>query len=261
VSNLKIQLQKEKDYSFFISEKLDTTDKEIEEYKLQIENFSFEVNRLKARVQEFQALSAAKSKKINDIEIEVYDIREGNMKLLEKVAKHKRRNKKAMYLLYLLHFKGYPVSELYENEIKDVAIEEIKSFDQDDSSADESVNEEFNQKRSVRLPASWKDIEPFMKLQKHWFDSDLHLDDFLFKSPTSSHIEPSSGRNSVKTEVYNQSMNTKEPRGSSNFREALLSSQKLDSLKSTNADHLASSISKFGDRKVRNSATFFNPLG
>jgi len=173
---------------------------------------------------------------------------EKKLKLRNKINKHKERNKRAMYLLYLLHFKGYPVSELYENEIKDVSLDMIISFHSDESSIiddsineDEGGNEQINHKKILKKP------------RKHWFDSILNLDDYLFVSRKSSKglLIGSEKKGIIGQKKEKPKRPTKEHEVYMNSRNALQNPE---------SDHLASSIMKFGNRKARDSGKFFNPF-
>lgn len=48
--------------------------------------------------------------------------------LTEEVEYQKLREKKVMYLIYVLENRGYPVRQVFEQEVKQIATERFKDF-------------------------------------------------------------------------------------------------------------------------------------
>jgi len=94
-------------------------------HKQKINDLHEEIEKQKKITQEWQNFHSEKVIKIKDVEVELAKQLSLNTPYKNALKKYKTRDRKAMYLLSLLHFKGYPVTAMYENEVKNLPVEKL----------------------------------------------------------------------------------------------------------------------------------------
>jgi len=152
VTKLLSQLQKAQEQTKIFKEKCEDSEREVLKQKSTADNFEDELTRLGLKFQEYQGEFSAKAKKVNDLEAKNIQLSKAVMYHTKETDLFKCRENNYMYRLHLLHFKGYPVSDLYENEIKNIPTERFRPFKFDDSqSKSESKIEPSSEMRSISI--------------------------------------------------------------------------------------------------------------
>jgi len=94
-------------------------------YKQELDNQCSEISKLISKFKEFEELFSFNVKRADELYKKNTDLNEAVFQLQEKVNTSNKRENKMIYLLYLLRQRGYPVSDIFENEVKNLSTKKI----------------------------------------------------------------------------------------------------------------------------------------
>jgi len=129
ISKQKVQIQEEILKAKIEKEKNENLERQRDRYKSDAEKLSLEINKLLSRS------SVVEKQKKNNIGIDnkYQELILTLNQVTQELSTYKLKDKKMMYFLQILHTKGFPISEIYESEIKNIPQEIIKSFFEEES--------------------------------------------------------------------------------------------------------------------------------
>jgi len=128
ITQITLEKQKDKRSAHYIFEANKDLLLEIEKHKERIREIGLEVQQQEKVTEEWQKLHSEKVSRIKELENENLYLMKMHDPYKATISKYKTRDRKSLYLLSLLHFKGYPVMEIYQNEVRHLSTARLRSY-------------------------------------------------------------------------------------------------------------------------------------